>query len=805
MSTTTVELPLRAPDECGDCAGRLRAAIAEHEGVGSVEASERGDRLVVELDEERCSTACVEEALRTARAGLTDHYAHTLVTVDGMDCAGCARTVSDAVGRLPRVTGVDVSFTTGRMLVEHERDGFDAGAVAQRVERLGYSASLPGGGADADGAGAATGAGGMLRRLLDSDLLTAVATALLLLAVVVDFTTDLPAAWLYGAAVATGIGPIARSGLVALWVTRRPEIKFLMTVASIGAIAIGAWMEAALVVVLFSIGELLEGRAVARARRELASLVTLAPERARIRAADGSEREVAASALALGDVVVVRPGERLPADGSVLEGRSAVDQAPITGESVPVDKEPGDRVFAGTLNAQGRLVVTVEAAPGDTTLARIGTLVAEAQARRSPSERWVDAFARIYTPAVIGIAVLVAVVPALLFGTAFEDSFYSALALLILACPCALVLSTPVTIVSALGRASAAGVLVKGGEQLERAAAIEAVAFDKTGTLTAGRPRLVALDALGGDERDEAELLSVAAALEAGSEHPLAAAIVAAARERGLELAPVDDFRAQTGFGASGAVGGAAVAIGKPAMFGARTLTPAVEQALDARREQGQTAIVVARDDVPLGVLGLADPPRPEAREATAQLARLGIDRTVLITGDNAATAAAVAREVGVADVRSDALPEDKARLLGELGGNVAMVGDGVNDAPALAAATLGVAMGSAGSDTAIEVADVALMGDDPRKVAGLIGLARWTRATVRANIAFSLATKAVAAVLLAFGLLPLWAAVATDVGASLVVVLWGLRVLIASPRGRMRGLPILPAPRRAAATGAAR
>ncbi|ADB50903.1 cation-translocating P-type ATPase [Conexibacter woesei] len=802
MSTTRVELPLRAPDECGDCAGRLRAAIAAHDGVGSVEASSRGDSLLVELDADRCSTTCVQEALRAARAGLSDHYAHTIVTVDGMDCAGCARTVSDAVARLPRVSGVDVSFTTGRMLVEHERDQFDAAAVAQRVERLGYRASLPGTGAGAGSAGA------RLRRLLDPNLLTGVATVLLLLAVVVDFATDLPAAWLYGAAVATGIGPIARSGLVALWVTRRPEIKFLMTVASIGAIAIGAWMEAALVVVLFSIGELLEGRAVARARRELASLVTLAPERARLRAADGSETEIAASALQLGDVVVVRPGERLPADGSVLDGRSAVDQAPITGESVPVDKEPGDHVFAGTLNAQGRLVVTVESAPGDTTLARIGTLVAEAQARRSPSERWVDAFARVYTPAVIALAVLVAAVPALFFGVAFADSFYSALALLILACPCALVLSTPVTIVSALGRASAAGVLVKGGEQLERAAAIETVAFDKTGTLTAGRPRLVALDTLGGDavdEVDEDELLALAAALEAGSEHPLASAIVAAARERGLTLAPVEEFQAQTGFGASGLVGGAAVAIGKPAMFGARTLTPAVERALDARREAGQTAIVLARDDLPLGVLGLADPPRPEAREATAQLARLGIDRTVLITGDNAATAHAVAREAGVADVRSDALPEDKARLIGELGDGVAMVGDGVNDAPALAAATLGIAMGSAGSDTAIEVADVALMGDDPRKVAGLIGLARWTRATVRANIAFSLATKAVAAVLLAFGLLPLWAAVATDVGASLVVVLWGLRVLVGAPRGRLRGLPLLPAPRRAAAASGAR
>jgi Cd2+/Zn2+-exporting ATPase len=771
----TVELSLRVPDNCGDCVERLRTRLADHDGVESVGAASSGDRVVIAFDRERCSRDCVEGALRTARADLADHYAHTTMEVGGMDCASCARTVSQAVARMPAVTGVEVSFTSGRMLVEHAPAGFDRAAVARRVQRLGYSAV-------ADDEPAAVDVERPARRLpLSADLLTAVAAVLLLLAVVVDLATDAPAAWLYGAAVAVGIGPIARAGLVALWTTRRPEIKLLMTIASIGAIAIGAWMEAALVVVLFAIGEWLEGRAVARARRELASLVTLAPETARVRE-DGAEREIPAAALEVGDVVVVRPGERLPADGTVLEGSSAVDQAAITGESVPVDVAPGDRVFAGTLNAQGRLVVTVGSAPGDTTLARIGALVADAQARRSPSERWVDAFARIYTPAVIAAAVLVAAVPPLAWDASFDGSFYAALALLILACPCALVLSTPVTIVSALGRASAAGVLVKGGEFLERAAAIETVAFDKTGTLTEGRPRLATLDALGGDER---RALALAAALEAGSEHPLATAIVAAAREREVEIAAVERFEARTGLGATGVVGGVAVAIGKPAMFSAATLTPAVERALERCRAAGQTAVVLTCDEQPLAVLGLADPPRPEAREAIDQLARLGVARTVMITGDNAAAAQAVADATGVRELRADALPEDKARVVGELGERVAMVGDGVNDAPALASASLGIAMGSAGSDTAIEVADVALMGDDPRKVAGLIGLARWTRETVRQNIAFSLATKVAAAVLLAFGLLPLWAAVATDVGASLVVVLWGLRLLVAAPGGR--------------------
>jgi Cd2+/Zn2+-exporting ATPase len=866
MSTTTVELELgqeAAPGGCGDCAQRLRGALGEHDGVRGVTAA--GGRLLVELDDDRCSRDCLLRAWERARGEIDDHYAHTVMTVDGMDCASCARTVTAAIGRLPSVSGVEVSFTTGRMLVEHEPASLDRGAVEKRVAQLGYRVRgedapvATGGGpgtaaaaADPTAAGAAA-AGGPLARLAVSlralraaDLLTLVSFALLLVAVVLDLATSFPAAWLYGAAVAVGIGPIARSGIVALVTTRRPEIKFLMTIAAIGAVAIGAWMEAALVVVLFAVGEWLEGRAVARARRELESLVTLAPQTARLRdaSADGGEREVAVSALALGDLVVVRPGERLPADGTVAEGRSAVDQAAITGESVPVDKEPGDGVFAGTLNAQGLLVVRVESAPGDTTLARIGRLVAEAQARRAPSERWVDAFARVYTPAVIAVASLVAVVPPLAWDATWDGSLYSALALLILACPCALVLSTPVTIVSALGRASAAGVLVKGGEHLERAAAIRTVAFDKTGTLTAGRPQVVAVEPVGDGPAAPSgalplaepaaapsgalplaepaaactdgccapetvaptgaadDLLATAAALEQGSEHPLAAAIVTAARERGLALAPVSGFSARPGFGARALVGGREVVAGKPGLFGDE-IRAALAAPLERIAAAGQTAVVVTRDGAPLGAIGLADPPRPEASEATAQLARLGV-RTAMISGDNAAAAAAVAAAVGIDEVRADALPADKARVVGELGGDVAMVGDGVNDAPALASAALGVAMGSAGSDTAIEVADVALMGDDPRKVAGLIGLARWTRATVRANIAFSLGTKLVAAAFLAAGMLPLWAAVASDVGASLVVVLWGLRVLVASPSGRMAGMPVLERPRRATAPPAA-
>jgi Zn2+/Cd2+-exporting ATPase len=780
--STSVTLPLGAADTCAECVSRLRDALADHEGIRAADMG--SGELRIELDPALCSAGCAHAVLDRARDALAGRYGHTTLLVDGMDCTDCARTISAAVARIPSVSGSDVSFATGRLLVEHGPDGFDAPAVRHRVEQLGYRLR-----ASHEG----TAAQSPVFRPGEQPL-TMLATLLLVAGVALDLTGAFPGAWLYGAAVVVGIGPIARSGLVSLWTTRRPEIKFLMTVACVGAVAIGAWMEAALVVVLFSIGELLERRAVARARRELAGLVTLAPERARVVGPGGAEIEVAASELRLGQVVIVRPGERLPADGIVAEGRSSVDQAAITGESVPVDKGPGDEVFAGTLNAQGRLAITVEALPGDTTLARIGRLVAEAQARRSPSERWVDAFARVYTPIVIGLAVLVAVVPPVLWDAEFDECFRSALALLILACPCALVLSTPVTIVSALARASAAGVLVKGGEHLERAAAVDSVAFDKTGTLTAGRPEVVVVESFQGHPD---ELLGLAAALEQGSEHPLATAIVDAATSRGMRLEPIADFEARVGLGAVGTVAGRHVAIGKPAMFPAGLAAGRVGAVLGRQEQLGRTAVLVVGDDRPLGMIALSDPVRAHAAQAVAALARLGVARTVLITGDNEATARAIAGEVGIRDVHADLLPADKAHVLVSLGANAAMVGDGVNDAPALASASLGVAMGSAGSPTAIEVADVALMGDDLDRVPGLIGLARWAKATVRVNIAFSLATKLAAAVLLAFGALPLWAAVASDVGASLIVVVYSLRVLAGSPGGRLRDIPLLPPPSR--------
>ena len=792
--TAVVELPLSDLDDCDVCADRLREGIAGHRGVTGVEPVPGRDAIQVSYDPDLCSLECLDEAARELRLDLTGAYAHRVCRVEGMDCADCAQTIERAVSRLNGVTSVTVSFPAATMRVEYEPGVVALDRIAGQVGRLGYQVESPDGSMPA---------AGRLSGWLTRERTTLLATVLLALALIVDFATSLTPIPLYAAAIVVGGFPLARSGVAALIATRRPDINLLMTIAAMGAVAIDAWLEAALVVVLFSVGEMLEGRAVDRARRELAGLVSLAPETARVRRRQGEgafalveEVEVPVAEVAVGDLVVVKPGERIAVDGNVREGASSVDQAPITGESTPVDKAGGDRVFAGTLNGQGLLLVETTTAPGDTTLDRIGKLVTEAQARKSPSERWVDSFAYWYTPAVVGVAVLVAAVPPL-FGVAFSTSFYSALALLILACPCALVISTPVAIVSALGRASAAGVLVKGGAHLERAAAITSVAFDKTGTLTLGRPQVLAIETFAGTDED---LLAQAASLESGSEHPLARAILTAARERGVPVRPVEDFEALTGLGARGRVTGVVVTVGDPRLF--ETLPTQATGALERLRDQGQTAVVVVAGGIPIGVIGIADTLREEAAAAVADLRSLGIDPIVLLTGDNGKTAVTIAARVDITDVRASLLPEDKAHEIGRHGAGMAMVGDGVNDAPALAAADLGFAMGSAGSDTAIDVADVAIMGDDPRKVAGLIGLARWTKAIVRQNIAFSLGTKLLAGGVLAAGALPLWGAVVADVGASLIVVGNGLRLVHGHPSGRMRTLPILrpkdrPPPRR--------
>ncbi|MBX3407764.1 MAG: cadmium-translocating P-type ATPase [Phycisphaeraceae bacterium] len=607
---------------------------------------------------------------------------------------------------------------------------------------------------------------------------------------VVAWTTKTERSWpvlvMSAAAVLLGGLPTLRKGLIAIR-TFTLNINFLMTVAVAGAFAAGEYPEAAVVVVLFAVAELIEKYSLERARNAVRALMEMAPETAFVKQLDGSWKEAPAAEVPQGTIVRVRPGERLPLDGVVVAGESAVNQAPITGESVPVDKAEGDQVFAGTINESGVLEFRTTGGRDQTTLARIIRTVQEAQAARAPTQRFVDRFARIYTPVVCILAVLVALAPWLAFDQPFYPWLYKALVLLVIACPCALVISTPVTVVSGLAAAARRGILIKGGAYLEEGRRLRILALDKTGTITEGRPRLTDVVPLGGKTPEE--VLRIAAALDAGSDHPVARAVVAGWEERGVgrggPLPAVEGFKSITGRGVEGRLDGAMYLVGNHRLAEERMVcTPAVEAELGKLEAQGKTAIVVARESPAqvLGVLAVADTPRETSVEAVRALHALGV-RTVMLSGDNQTTAEAIARAVGIDDARGGLLPEDKIASIDEMiaehgAGAVGMAGDGVNDAPALAKSDIGFAMGAAGTDVALETADVALMKDDLRAVPEFIRLSRRTSAILKQNITISLAAKGIFFVLALVGLATLWMAVLADVGATLVVIANGLRVM---------------------------
>ncbi len=578
--------------------------------------------------------------------------------------------------------------------------------------------------------------------------------------------------------IATGGLGTLRKGWIALK-TFTLNINFLMSVAVIGAIAIGEWPEAAVVIFLFALAELIETLSLERARNAIRGLMAMAPETATVRLENGEWMERPAAQIQIGQTLRVKPGERIPLDGVVTAGASAVNQAPITGESMPVEKAPGDAVFAGTVNERGAFEFRVTANKGSTTLDRIIHAVEEAQGQRAPTQRFVDRFARYYTPAVVVFAVLVAVVPPLFFGAAFPDWFYKALVMLVIACPCALVISTPVTVVSGLAAAARHGILVKGGVHLENGRRIKAVALDKTGTLTHGRPLLTDVVPLNGQAAEE--LLQLAASVDAHSEHPVAAAIVAAWQAPGRPLLDVAAFEALAGRGAKGTVAGQLYYVGNHRLVEELAVCgPHVEEVLQRLEREGKTAVVLVTEREPLCVFGVADTVRGHSAEAIRDLHALGVV-SVMLTGDNRTTARAIADQVGIDDARGDLLPEDKLAAIDELiarYGEVGMVGDGINDAPALAKASIGFAMGAAGTDTAIETADVALMDDDLRKLPRFIELSRRTSQVLWQNIALALGIKAVFFALALAGQATLWMAVFADMGASLLVVGNGLRLL---------------------------
>lgn len=559
----------------------------------------------------------------------------------------------------------------------------------------------------------------------------------------------------------------------------RPDMNLLMLVAVAGAVYLGDWLEAAMVAFLFTLSLALESWSISRARNAVAALLNLTPPSVSVIAPDGSERDVVAEEVSLGSRFIVRAGQRIPLDGRVLSGSGEINQAPLTGESIPVLKSVGDDVFAGTVNGDATLEIESTRLADQTAVANIIRLVGEAQSKRAPTEQWVDSFARYYTPIVMATALAILILGGTVTGQ-FDVWLYRALVLLVIACPCALVISTPVSIIAALAGATRHGILIKGGPFVEAPARLRAIAFDKTGTLTVGRPAV--LEAIPLNGHDERELLERAAALEARSTHPLAVAVIEYARRRGIETKPADDLRVIAGKGASGTFDGRAFWIGSHRYLEERGQeTPEVHKQITKLSAAGRSVVVVGNEQHVCGLLVLADSVRPTAAATLKALRLVGIEHLIMLSGDNRPTAEAIAAEVGSDEVRADLLPADKVTAVDELTkkyGNVAMVGDGINDSPALARASLGIAMGGIGSDAAIETADIALMGDDIGQLPWLIKHSRRTLSIIQQNIVFSLVVKAAFVFLTLVGHASLWAAIAADTGASLLVIFNGLRLL---------------------------
>ena len=715
------------------------------------------------VDADEC---CVAPSMATPLAGPSTGVGVVTYRVEELDCATEENDLRAVLTPLPGVRSLEFDLVGRRVRVRHELGS--PAPIEAAIRELGMRPSVV---VEAEGAE-------LSRSLSRRSVVVMVGAGVLAVGseVAVIAGADeqsLLVAVLALAAIALGGRDTLRKGFQALR-SLRMTMSLLMSVAVIGAIAIGQWPEAAVVIWLFGVAELIEALSLERARNAIRSLVGLAPETASMRR-DGGWVTVATGDVPLDAVILVKPGERIALDGRVSSGASSVNQAPITGESIPVSKAVGDPVFAGTINERGTLEITVTAAKGEGTLDRIARSIQEAQADKAPAQRFVDRFAAIYTPAVFAMAIIVAVVPVVTEHGSFHDWFYRALVLLVLACPCALVISTPVTVVSGLGGAARRGILIKGGVHLENARKIRTVALDKTGTLTHGTPVLTDLVNLG--ELTDDEVLRITASIEALSEHPVAHAIVTAYHG---PLDTAEGFEAITGRGVRASIAGTVYTLGNHRLAEETGMCgPELEAILERLENQAKTAIVLMNAH-PIAVLAVADTLRPNSRQAVDDLKALGVT-TIMLTGDNQRTATAIAHQAGIDDARGDLLPDDKLRIITELvatAGPVGMVGDGVNDAPALAKANLGIAMGAAGTDTAIETADIALMDDDPRKIAETIRISAHTAHVLWQNISIALGVKVIFLVLTLAGTASLWIAVLADMGASLVVIANGLRLL---------------------------
>ncbi len=722
----------------------------------------------------------------------------TRYRVEGMDCPSCATKIDTALRRLPGISDIAVSVTGGTMSVTHDARA-DLAIVEQRVAGLGFAverferghrSGTAAKGADDHATGhdhdhvhseAVTHDASLSGRAVrpwwqtTKGRLTIASGIALAIAFAVENALPELRQWPFLAAMAVGLLPIGRRAFAAALSGTPFSIEMLMSIAAVGAIAIGAGEEAATVVFLFLIGELLEGVAAGKARQSIQALAALVPKTALVED-DGKTTEVPASNLALGAIILVRPGDRIPADGRIIEGESAIDESPVTGESVPVRKVAEAQVFAGTVNGEGVLRVEVTATAADNTIARVVRMVEEAQESKAPTERFIDRFSRWYTPGVVVVAAITALVPPLLFGGVWDTWIYKGLALLLIGCPCALVISVPAAIAASLSAGARRGLLLKGGAVLEAMGRVTAVALDKTGTLTEGKPKVTEVISVGMAER---EIMRLASALEAGSSHPLALAILAKGKADGIDLPAVRQAKAIGGKGVGGTIEGKIVFLGSPqAATERQPLVAAHATRIADLNRAGMTASVLLVDDALAGIIVMRDEPRPDAKTGLKALTDSGI-KIVMLTGDNQRTAETIGRQLGI-EVRAELLPEDKQRIVGELqsqGFKVAKVGDGINDAPALAAADVGIAMGG-GTDVALETADAAILHGRVGDIAAMIALSKRTMRNITQNIALALGLKAIFLVTTIVGITGLWPAILADTGATVLVTFNALRLL---------------------------
>lgn len=691
--------------------------------------------------------------------------------VEGLSCTNCAAKFEKNVKGIPGVTNAKVNFGAGKIDVEGT-------ATIKEIEWAGAFEKLV-----IQDEKEASPQKITKESFLKRNWTLVIAAILIGTAFYAQFTLgedNLVTKGLYVFAIMIGGFQLFKEGLSDLFKLDF-SMEVLMTIAIIGASIIGEWAEGSIVVILFAISEALERFSMDKARQSIRSLVDIAPKEALIRR-NNQEKILNVTEIQIGDIMIIKPGQKIAMDGIVVKGHSSVNQSSITGESVPVEKTIADDIFAGTLNEEGILEVEVTKHVTDTTIAKIIHLVEEAQGERAPAQAFIDTFAKYYTPVIMVISALIILVPPLIFGGDWQTWIYQGLSLLVVGCPCSLVISTPVSIVSAIGNAAKNGVLVKGGIYLEEIGGLRAIAFDKTGTLTKGTP--VVTDFNVSEKKKESDILAILSALENLSQHPLASAIINEAHKRGVDYQSISiqNFQSMTGKGIKGEYQGETYVIGSPKLF-----EPAIIQQTELMgnyetlQAQGKTVMVFGTKNQILAIIAVADEVRESSAAVIAKLHQLGIEHTIMLTGDNQKTALSMGQQVGVTDIKGDLMPEDKLnyiKVLQQKYGQVAMIGDGVNDAPALAAATVGIAMGGAGTDTALETADVALMGDDLNKLPFVVKLSRQTLKIIKQNISFSLGIKLLALLLVIPGWLTLWIAIVADMGATLIVTLNGLRLM---------------------------